>query len=151
MMQMYADSSKHTDGLQQPMITQSAYPWAAVLQGQSDCCEHSHMHVPMKLHQNQRKLQALAMYLVQMSKHAAFALDGALPQADKVVGLAEGLLHDSIADMHAAGEAVALHATGHVDCVSQEAVARTLDAYDPSISWATVYTCTHLCRLPYRS
>lgn len=65
-----------------------------------------------------RSATAVMHHLVNVCEHVALALDGTLAQADKHVALVLGLLHNSIADMHAAGEAVALHATGDIHCVS---------------------------------
>ena len=65
-----------------------------------------------------RSATAVMHHLVHMCEHVALALDGTLAQADKHVALVLGLLHNSIADMHAAGEAVALHAAGDIHCVS---------------------------------
>jgi len=44
------------------------------------------------------------------------------------------------------GEAVALHAAGRVDGVTQEAVAGTLHAYHPGVRAAAVHTCTSSTR-----
>lgn len=82
-----------------------------------------------------------AGHLVQVSDHVALALDGTLPQRDEFVGLGLQALHHGIADMHAAGEAVALHAAGHIHCVSQEAVPRALHANHTGIGRSTVHTC----------
>ena len=82
-------------------------------------------------------------YLVEVGKHVALALDGALSQADKHARLAWSLLHDRVADMHAAGEAVALHAAGHIHSVPQEAVARAFHANHTSIGWTTMHSCRH--------
>ena len=86
-------------------------------------------------------------HLVQRGDHDALALDLPLPQAHKLIpgGVA---VHDSLADMDAHGEAVALHAAGCVDGVTQEAVSRTLHAYHPGIRAAAVHTCTSGTRSP---
>lgn len=81
------------------------------------------------------------MYLVQRSDHNAFALDGALSQAHKLV-LVGAPLHHSVTDMDAHGKAVALHAAGSVDCVPQETVARALHANHTGVSSTTVNACT---------
>ena len=80
-------------------------------------------------------------YLVQVRGHVALALDGAFAQRDKVVSLALQALHHSVADMHAAREAVALHAAGHIDSVSQETVPGALHADDAGICRSTVHPC----------
>ena len=84
----------------------------------------------------------MVAHLVQVGDHVALALDGTLAQRRKHVGLGLQALHDCITDMHAAGEAIALHAAGHIHCVAQEAVPRALHANHPSVGWPTVHTCT---------
>ena len=79
--------------------------------------------------------------LVEGGEHVALALDGTLAQGHKHVALLGEALDDCITDMHAAGEAVALHAAGHIDSVTQETVARALHANHTSIRWPTVQTC----------
>ena len=76
-----------------------------------------------------------------MSHHVALALDGSLAQGHKQISLVLQPLDNSIADMHAAGEAVAFHAAGYIYCISKEAVARALHAYHARIGWPTVYPC----------
>ena len=80
-------------------------------------------------------------YLVQVRGHVALALDGAFAQRDKLVSLGLEALHHSVADMHAAREAVALHAAGHVHSVSQETVPGALHADDTGICRPTVHPC----------
>lgn len=81
------------------------------------------------------------VYLVQMSDHVALALDGTLAQRDKQAGLGLQTLHHCIADMHTAGEAVALHTAGHIHSVPQEAIARALHADHTGIGRPTVHAC----------
>ncbi len=89
---------------------------------------------------NQPAPERAGAHLVQKGDHDTLALDLPVPQAHKLIP-GRVAVHDSLADMDAHGEAVALHAAGRVDCVTQEAVARTLHAYHPGIRAAAVHTC----------
>ena len=77
-----------------------------------------------------------------MCDHVALALDGTLPQGCKVASLRLQPLHHSVTDVHAAWEAVALHAAGHVHGVSQETVPGALHADDAGICCSTMHTWT---------
>ena len=76
-----------------------------------------------------------------MSDHVALALDGTRAKRGELVGLGGQALHDRIADMHAAREAVALHAASHIDSVAQEAVPGALHANHASICRSTMHPC----------